>query len=160
MDVKAKSAEAQLRKGIIAALRAKSLPVSKDVRVFPRIELTEVTESGSIDKDEDVRELGFVVEAISLNAYEEAAGISDDCSFPPIAAGATLFVRHCCATAASCGFCTASQIWIQSSSSNSKRSPKAAVWIGSCASILWSRESRRGSFFPPKASPFIGTTGV
>lgn len=78
MDVKAKSAEAQLRKSIIAALRAKSLPVSKDVRVFPRIELTEVTESGSIDKDEDVRELGFVVEAISLNAYEEAAGLSDD----------------------------------------------------------------------------------
>lgn len=73
METKAKSAEAQLRKAVIAALKAADLPVSKDVRAFPRIELVEVTESGSIDKGEDVRELGFIVEAISVNAYEEAA---------------------------------------------------------------------------------------
>lgn len=69
----AKSAEAQLRKAVIAALKAASLPVSKDVRVFPRIELTDVQESGAIDKGEDVRELGFVLEAISLKSYDEAA---------------------------------------------------------------------------------------
>lgn len=73
----AKSAEAQLRKAVIAALKAADLPVSKDVRTFPRIELTDMQESGAIDKDEDVRELGFVVEAISLNAYEEAATLAD-----------------------------------------------------------------------------------
>lgn len=73
----AKSAEAQLRKAVIAALKAAGIPVSKDVRVFPRVELTDVQESGAIDKGEDVRELGFVVEAISLSAYEEAATLSD-----------------------------------------------------------------------------------
>jgi len=73
----AKSAEAQLRKAVLAALKAAGLPVSKDVRVFPRVELTDVQESGAIDKGEDVRELGFVVEAISLSAYEEAATLSD-----------------------------------------------------------------------------------
>lgn len=73
----AKSAEAKLRKAVIAALKAAGLPVSKDVRVFPRVELTDVQESGAIDKGEDVRELGFVVEAISLSAYEEAATLSD-----------------------------------------------------------------------------------
>ena len=73
----AKSAEAQLRKAVIAALKAAGLPVSKDVRVFPRVELTDVQESGAIDKGEDVRELGFVVEAISLSAYEEAATLSE-----------------------------------------------------------------------------------
>ena len=73
----AKSAEAQLRKAVIATLKAAGLPVSKDVRVFPRVELTEVTESGAIDKGEDVRELGFVVEAISIEAFEEAATLSE-----------------------------------------------------------------------------------
>ena len=73
----AKSAEAQLRKGIIAALKAAHLAVSQDVRSFPRIELVEVQESGAIDKGEDVRELGFVVEAISVSAYERAAELSD-----------------------------------------------------------------------------------
>lgn len=77
MTMAAKSAEAQLRKAVIAALKAAGLPVSKDVRVFPRVELTDVQESGAIDKGEDVRELGFVVEAISLSAYEEAATLSD-----------------------------------------------------------------------------------
>lgn len=77
MATKAKSAEAQLRKAVIAALKAAGLPVSKDVRVFPRVELTDVQESGAIDKGEDVRELGFVVEAISVNAYEQAATLSD-----------------------------------------------------------------------------------
>ena len=73
----AKSAEAQLRKAVIATLKAASLPVSKDVRVFPRVELTEVQESGAIDKGEDVRELGFVIEAITVSAYEEAATLSE-----------------------------------------------------------------------------------
>ena len=77
MATKAKSAEAQLRKAVIAALKAAHLPVSQDVRTFPRIELTDVSESGAIDKGEDVRELGFVVEAISVNAYEQAATLSD-----------------------------------------------------------------------------------
>lgn len=77
MATKAKSAEAQLRKAVIAALKAVNLPVSQDVRTFPRIELTDVSESGAIDKGEDVRELGFVVEAISVNAYEQAATLSD-----------------------------------------------------------------------------------
>lgn len=73
----AKSAEAQLRKAVLAALKAAGIPVSKDELVFPRVELTEVQESGAIDKGEDVRELGFVVEAISLSAYEEAATLGD-----------------------------------------------------------------------------------
>lgn len=73
----AKSAEAQLRKGVIAALKAAGLPVSKDVRVFPRVELTDITESGAIDKGEDVRELGFIVEAVSIKAFEQAASLSE-----------------------------------------------------------------------------------
>lgn len=73
----AKSAEAQLRNAVIAALRAAGLAVKQDVRVFPRIEVTDVTESGAIDKGEDVRELGFIVEAISVSNYEEAATLSD-----------------------------------------------------------------------------------
>ena len=59
------------------ALKAAHLPVSQDVRTFPRVELTDMQESGAIDKGEDVRELGFVVEAISLNSYEEAATLCD-----------------------------------------------------------------------------------
>jgi len=73
----AKSAEKQLRKAVIAALKAAGLPVSKDENFFPRIELTEVTESGSIDKGDDVRELGFVVEAISRANYDEASDLCD-----------------------------------------------------------------------------------
>lgn len=82
----AKSAEAKLRKAIIVALKAtaypgdvsgRKLPVSADVRAFPRIELTDMQESGAIDKGEDVRELGFVVEAISLSSYEEAALLNE-----------------------------------------------------------------------------------
>lgn len=73
----AKSAEAQLRKAVISALKAAHLPVTEDVRTFPRMEITEVTESGTIDKGDDVRELGFVVEAISLQRYETAADLCD-----------------------------------------------------------------------------------
>jgi len=73
----AKSAEGQLRKAVIAALKAASLPVSKSVKAFPRIELTEVTESGTVDKGDDVRELGFVLEAISTSSYDEASELSE-----------------------------------------------------------------------------------
>lgn len=72
----AKSAEAQLRKAVIAAIRAAGYPVTQKDNVFPRVEVTDVTESGTIDKGDDVRELGFIVEAISHTNYDEAASIS------------------------------------------------------------------------------------
>jgi len=73
----AKSAEAQLRKAVVAALAAAQLPVKAGVNDFPRVEVSDFTESGAIDKGEDVRELGFVVEAISIGGYGEAASLSD-----------------------------------------------------------------------------------
>ena len=73
----AKSAEAQLRNAIITKLRAAGYPVTQNADAFPRVEVTDVTESGTIDKGDDVRELGFIVEAISHDNYEEAASISD-----------------------------------------------------------------------------------
>jgi hypothetical protein len=73
----AKSAEAQLRNAVIAKLRAAGYPVRKNATTFPRVEVTDVTESATIDKGDDVRELGFIVEAISVNNYAEAAANSE-----------------------------------------------------------------------------------
>lgn len=92
----AKSAEAQLRKAVLAALKAVRLPVNEDVRVFPRIEVTEVTESGTIDKGDDVRELGFVVEAISMQRYETAADLCDTAEMALVGQGTVTMRDFAC----------------------------------------------------------------
>lgn len=70
-----KTAAAAIRKALTTKLAALGYPVSSDVNDFPRVEITDVTESDSIDKGYDVREVGFVVEAISNTSYGEAARI-------------------------------------------------------------------------------------
>ena len=68
----AKTAAEAFRKALTAKLAALGYPVSSDVNDWPRVEITDVTEQGSIDKGDDVREIGFVVEAISNRGYGEA----------------------------------------------------------------------------------------
>lgn len=72
-----KTAAAAFRKALTAKLAALGYPVSSDVNDWPRVEITDVTEQGSIDKGDDVREIGFVVEAISNRGYTEASVIMD-----------------------------------------------------------------------------------
>ena len=70
-----KTAAAAIRKALTAKLAALGYPVSASVNDWPRVEITDVTESGAIDKGDDVREVGFVVEAISNASYSEATRI-------------------------------------------------------------------------------------
>ena len=49
--------------------------MSSSVNDWPRVEITDVTESGAIDKGDDVREVGFIIEAISNASYAEATRI-------------------------------------------------------------------------------------
>ena len=70
-----KTAAAAIRKALTAKLAALGYPVSASVNDWPRVEITDVTESGAIDKGDDVREVGFVVEAISNASYAEATRI-------------------------------------------------------------------------------------
>ena len=70
-----KTAAAAIRKALTSKLSALGYPVSSSVNSFPRIEITDVTESGAIDKGDDVREVGFIIEAISNASYAEATAI-------------------------------------------------------------------------------------
>lgn len=70
-----KTAAAAIRKALTSKLAALGYPVSSSVNAFPRVEITDVTESGVIDKGDDVREVGFVIEAISNASYTEATTI-------------------------------------------------------------------------------------
>ena len=70
-----KTAAAAIRKALTSKLAALGYPVSSSVNAFPRIEITDVTESGAIDKGDDVREVGFIIEAISNKSYAEATRI-------------------------------------------------------------------------------------
>lgn len=70
-----KTAAAAIRKALTSKLAALGYPVSTSVNSFPRVEITDVTESGVIDKGDDVREVGFVIEAISNASYTEATRI-------------------------------------------------------------------------------------
>lgn len=73
-----KSAAASFRKALTAKLAAIGHPVSSSVNDWPRVEITDVTESDVIDKGDDVREVGFIVEAISNMSYGEATAIIED----------------------------------------------------------------------------------
>ena len=68
----AKTATGNLRKALTAKLRALGHPISASVNSWPRIQLEDVTEAEPIDKGFDVRELGFVIEVVSLGNYGEA----------------------------------------------------------------------------------------
>ena len=70
-----KTAAAAIRKALTSKLSALGYPVSSSVNDWPRVEITDVTESGSIDKGDDVREVGFIIEAISNKSYGEATRI-------------------------------------------------------------------------------------
>jgi len=70
-----KTAAAAIRKALTSKLAALGHPVSTSANSFPRVEITDVTESGVIDKGDDVREVGFVIEAISNASYAEATAI-------------------------------------------------------------------------------------
>ena len=73
-----KTAAAAFRKALTAKLKAIGHPVSDGVNSWPRVQIEDVTESDSIDKGYDVRELGFVVEVVSRTDYGLAAGIMDE----------------------------------------------------------------------------------
>ena len=68
----AKTATGNLRKALTAKLRAIGHPISASVNSWPRVQLEDVTEAEPIDKGYDVRELGFVIEVVSLGNYGEA----------------------------------------------------------------------------------------
>lgn len=70
-----KTAAAAIRKALTSKLSALGYPVSSSVNDWPRVEITDVTESGAIDKGDDVREVGFIIEAISNKSYAEATRI-------------------------------------------------------------------------------------
>lgn len=70
-----KTAAAAIRKALTSKLAALGYPVSSSVNDWPRVEITDVTESGAIDKGDDVREVGFIIEAISNKSYAEATRI-------------------------------------------------------------------------------------
>lgn len=70
-----KTAAAAIRKALTSKLSALGYPVSSSVNDWPRVEITDVTESGAIDKGDDVREVGFIIEAISNKSYGEATRI-------------------------------------------------------------------------------------
>ena len=70
-----KTAAAAIRKALTSKLAALGYPVSSSVNDWPRVEITDVTESGAIDKGDDVREVGFIIEAISNRSYAEATRI-------------------------------------------------------------------------------------
>ena len=73
-----KSSAAAFRKALTAKLAAIGHPVSASVNDWPRVEITDVTESDVIDKGDDVREVGFIVEAVSNVSYGEATAIIED----------------------------------------------------------------------------------
>lgn len=73
-----KTAAAAFRKALTAKLKAIGHPVSDGVNSWPRVQIEDVTESDSIDKGYDVRELGFVVEVASRTDYGLAAGVMED----------------------------------------------------------------------------------
>lgn len=68
----AKTATGNLRKALTAKLRAIGHPISASVNSWPRVQLEDVTEAEPIDKGFDVRELGFVIEVVSLGNFGEA----------------------------------------------------------------------------------------
>lgn len=73
-----KTAAAALRKALASKLREIGHPVSDNVNTWPRVEITDVTEGEVIDKGDDVREIGFIIEAISRASYGEAATIAEE----------------------------------------------------------------------------------
>ena len=73
-----KTAAAAIRKALTSKLAALGYPVSSSVNDWPRVEITDVTESGAIDKGDDVREVGFIIEAISNKSYGEATRIIEE----------------------------------------------------------------------------------
>lgn len=77
MATRNQSAAAPFRRALTAKLSEIGHPVSASVNDWPRVEITDVTESGPIDKGDDVREIGFIIEAISRNDYGEAATIAE-----------------------------------------------------------------------------------
>lgn len=73
-----KTAAEAFRKALTAKLKAIGHPVSPSVNSYPRIQIEDVTESDSIDKGHDVRELGFVIEVVSRETYGEAAAVMNE----------------------------------------------------------------------------------
>ena len=70
-----KSAAEAFRKALAAKLKAMGYPITDGAKPRPCIRLFDVTEGNSIDKGDDVREIGFQIDAISERDYAEAATI-------------------------------------------------------------------------------------
>lgn len=71
----AKTAMGELRKALTKKLKDLGYAPGGKTGVWPRVEITEVTEAGEIDKGYDVRELGFIIMAISNLNYQEVETI-------------------------------------------------------------------------------------
>lgn len=70
-----KTAQSKLRKAIISKVTELNGNWLGDVKKYPRVEVTDITEQPTIDKGNKVRTLSFNIEAISNESYAAAAAI-------------------------------------------------------------------------------------
>lgn len=70
-----KTAQSKLRKAIISKITELNGNWLGDVKKYPRVEVTDISEQPTIDKGNKVRTLSFNIEAISNESYAAAAAI-------------------------------------------------------------------------------------
>jgi hypothetical protein len=70
-----KTAQSKLRKAIISKITELNGNWLGDVKKYPRVEVTDISESPTTDKGNSVRTLSFSVDAISNASYSTAAEI-------------------------------------------------------------------------------------
>jgi hypothetical protein len=72
-----RTAESKLRKAIISKITELNGNWLGNVKKYPRVEVTDISEAPTIDKGNSVRTLSFNIEAISNESYATAAEISN-----------------------------------------------------------------------------------
>ena len=70
-----RTAQIKLRKAIISKITELNESWLGDVKQYPRVEVTDISEQPTIDKGNKVRTLSFKIEAISNESYAAAAAI-------------------------------------------------------------------------------------
>jgi hypothetical protein len=72
-----RTAESKLRKAIISKITELNGNWLGNVKKYPRVEVTDISEAPTTDKGNSVRTLSFNIEAISNESYATAAEISN-----------------------------------------------------------------------------------
>lgn len=72
-----RTAESKLRKAIISKITELNGNWLGNVKKYPRVEVTDISEASTTDKGNSVRTLSFNIEAISNESYATAAEISN-----------------------------------------------------------------------------------